>query len=308
MSGDGRTNVVMAGVTDATFNSPAAGVTVLAVPSASTFTYAQTAADATSGGGTCQTNFNGTFSVGAIVSPTVFTIFLPALPALPGRTGGGGTIAAQNNRYDDSSADAAIQWVGSPVLAPYVDIDQDLSWLGVGDSADCAAGPCDATMRGMVMNGSCSNYNTLKTLRRFWPSRGRYGPINIKVRATDLATRTLDSPSTAVTLVVPIFADVPISDWAWDQVERIRSVGITAGTSAFPASELPLKRFFSPDGAVTRTDQVVFILRSMGIVPTTVPATSPWQDVAYNANPASSYGYICKAFDLGITQGCIYDA
>jgi protein involved in ribonucleotide reduction len=316
------TGVVPVGATN--FNGTFA---VTSVPTSTTFTYAQTAANDTGGGGSCGRNLNGIFTITQVPSATTFRYAQTA----PNDTGGGGTCAAPQN-YLDNAADLAIGWpaAGSPVMAPYVDIDADLTPMeallgmppGGLNPANCGSNPTDPSMRGQVMAASCGDYNTLKTFARFWPSRGRYGPIALKVRATDFAGRTLDSGTTNVTVVVPIFTDVQTTDWAWDQVERIRNFKpapraepVTAGTGSFPADDFPLKRFFSPDGTVNRTNQVVFIIRALGIQTDPAnypgcPTTSPFMDVAVPADLAtadSGYRIICKAFELGITQGCFYN-
>jgi len=252
--------------------------------------------------GVTPTSFNGTFPTNGTVSATSFTY----LQAGSNESGSGGTVASTSPNYTDTIANRNVGWTGGPAPAPYVDIDADLTPIGIPDMTNCASGPCDATMRGIVLSQSCSNYNTLKLLSRFWPSRGRYGPIALAVRATDFAGKTLDTATTNVTIVCPIFQDVQMTDWAWDDVERIRDAGITVGTGAWPDTSFPLKRLYTPDGSVTRRDQVVFIIRAMGIDLTsyTPPGTSIWLDVTTGD---SAYKQICKAFDLGITQGCYYN-
>jgi hypothetical protein len=257
--------------------------------------------------GTANTNFNGFVTVTSVPDATHFTYN----QTLASDTGTGGSMNTPSN-YLDGTADRVVGWGGS-VLAPYVDIDQDLSVLGVPNPPDCAGltgGPTDTSMRGYAQYTKCSAYATLNALNRFWPSRGRYGPITLRARAEDQAGRFLYSADTPLTIVVPIFADVPITDWAWDQTERIRNFkpgpryqAVTGGTGAFPAAELPLQRFYTPDGSVTRRDQVVFIMRARGIISTGAPATA-WVDVAASD---SAYDDINKAFQLGITAGCAYN-
>jgi hypothetical protein len=173
-------------------------------------------------------------------------------------------------------------------------------------------------MRNLVIQGAeCESYTILTGLPRYWPSRGRYA-VNLKARATDGAAfaTTSAAPIPQPQLAVPIFEDVQASDWAWDNVERIRNhkpaprlVNVTKGTAAFPESALPLKRFYAPDTPVMRRDMAIFIMRARGIVTDPTYNTARFVDVGDSTNSywREVFCDVNALFDLGISIGCKYD-
>jgi hypothetical protein len=58
------------------------------------------------------------------------------------------------------------------------------------------------------------------------------------------------------TWVNSTFADVPISHWAWDWIERLYSAGVTSGCSATP-------RLYCPTNPVARDQMAIFLLRGI---------------------------------------------
>jgi hypothetical protein len=177
----------------------------------------------------------------------------------------------------------------------------------------------DLNPRNMVIMGAgCELYPVLTTLPRYWPSRGRYA-VNLKAKATDCATLATTSGATAVQLAEPIFEDVPVSFWAWDNIERIRAfkpaprgIAVTLGTAAFPDSALPLKRFYAPGTPVKRWQMALFIVRAMGLVTDGVYETQRFVDVwpGWNGSTDDDEYYFTAMnalFALGISVGCRVD-
>jgi len=165
----------------------------------------------------------------------------------------------------------------------------------------------------------CDGFVAIKAFPRYWPVRGRYD-INLQVRSVDCAGNGFNGGPNAVTLVVPVFSDVPVNDWAWNQVERIRgfkkaprNVPVTLGTAAFPDTELPLKRFYAPDTPVKRYQMALFIVRAMGLVTDKVNVTQRFVDVSVGSYGLSDpweenpFTAVNALFDAGISLGCRYD-
>jgi len=95
----------------------------------------------------------------------------------------------------------------------------------------------------------------------------------------------------------PIFADVPVSYWAWEYVERLYSAGITGGCSASPLN-------YCPDSVVTRAQMAVFLLKGIhgkNFTPPVVGASSNFADVATDYWAAA---WIKQLAAEGITGGC----
>jgi len=172
-------------------------------------------------------------------------------------------------------------------------------------------------MRNLVIQGTgCEMYTILTGLPRYWPSRGRY-VVNLKARATDGAAFSTTSGATTPQLLVPIFEDVGPTDWALDNVERIRNHkpaprldNVTKGTAAFPEDELPLKRFYAPDTPVRRRDMAIFIMRARGIVTDPTYNTARFVDVGDSTDEywREVFCDVNALFDLGISIGCKYDS
>ncbi len=94
---------------------------------------------------------------------------------------------------------------------------------------------------------------------------------------------------------VAIFADVPLSYWANNHIERLYSAGITGGCSTVPLNYCPTK-------PVTRAQMAIFLVRAMHGVGFTPPsATGVFADV-----PVGSFGadFIEQLATDGITSGC----
>ncbi len=92
----------------------------------------------------------------------------------------------------------------------------------------------------------------------------------------------------------PVFADVPSSHWAFDNVTAIYDANITAGCG---------NGFYCPDNTVTREQMAAFLVRTVwGEPPTNACAgVAPFSDV----DPAGwACGYIQRLAALGLTTGC----
>ncbi len=123
---------------------------------------------------------------------------------------------------------------------------------------------------------------------------------SICVRSTDSGTL-----STTKTLTVSVnnvidtatFADVPMTGFAWLQIETIYAAGITSGCTTSPLN-------YCPDSSVTRAQMAVFLLKGVhgsSYVPPAVNGNTGFTDVAtdYWAAP-----WIKQLAAEGITSGC----
>ncbi len=95
---------------------------------------------------------------------------------------------------------------------------------------------------------------------------------------------------------VATFADVPVSYWSWQYIERLYSAGITSGCSVSPLNYCPTNSF-------TRGQMAVFLLRGMhGSAYTPPPATgTKFADVSLGTFGAA---WIEELATEGITSGC----
>ncbi len=123
---------------------------------------------------------------------------------------------------------------------------------------------------------------------------------SICVRSTDSGTL-----STTKTLTISVnnvidtatFADVPMTGFAWLQIETIYAAGITSGCTTSPLN-------YCPDSSVTRAQMAVFLLKGVhgsSYVPPAVNGNTGFTDVAtdYWAAP-----WIKQLAAEGITSGC----
>jgi len=92
-----------------------------------------------------------------------------------------------------------------------------------------------------------------------------------------------------------VFADVPLSQWADNWIEKLYADGITSGCSLSPLG-------YCPDDYVTRAQMAIFLLRSEhGALYTPPAATGIFDDVSTTYWAAA---WIEQLFHEGITTGC----
>ncbi|HEX5838289.1 MAG TPA: putative glycoside hydrolase [Anaerolineales bacterium] len=94
-----------------------------------------------------------------------------------------------------------------------------------------------------------------------------------------------------------LFWDVPSSYWAWNQIERLYSAGITGGCNTSPLR-------YCPENSVTRAEMAVFLLRGrhgISYTPPSVGGGTGFGDVPANHWAAS---WIKQLAAEGITSGC----
>ncbi len=106
---------------------------------------------------------------------------------------------------------------------------------------------------------------------------------------------------TVYRLVLLTFTDVPLSYWAYDQIEALYRKGYVAGCSADP-------RMYCPERILIRSESAVFILRgsygSISTPPYPAPSAPTFADVA----PSYwGYGWIESLWTDGFTKGCATD-
>lgn len=92
-----------------------------------------------------------------------------------------------------------------------------------------------------------------------------------------------------------VFADVPLTYWAVDWVEKLYADGITGGCGISP-------QVYCPDDSVTRAQMAIFLLRSKyGPAYTPPPATGIFEDVPTTYWAAN---WIEQLYTEGVTGGC----
>jgi len=99
------------------------------------------------------------------------------------------------------------------------------------------------------------------------------------------------------TLPPPTFADVPVSYWAFDWIERLYAAGITGGCGTGPVR-------YCPDTTVTRDQMAVFLLRGIhgsSYNPPVVGGSTGFGDVSTTYWAAA---WIKQLATEGITGGC----
>lgn len=96
--------------------------------------------------------------------------------------------------------------------------------------------------------------------------------------------------------IQPIFQDVPVSYWAWEEVERLAVGGVTTGCSTGPLR-------YCPGTAVTRAQMAVFLLRAKYGANYTPPsvAVAPFDDIPLDY---WAVDWIAQLKNEGITSGC----
>ena len=92
----------------------------------------------------------------------------------------------------------------------------------------------------------------------------------------------------------PTFADVDTTDEAYAYVEAFYLAGLSSGCASSP-------RRFCPTEAASRAEMAVFLVKGMGLDPTTASPTPRFTDV-----PASHplFAYVQLAASSGVMQGC----
>ncbi|PKN93177.1 MAG: hypothetical protein CVU44_12170 [Chloroflexi bacterium HGW-Chloroflexi-6] len=100
----------------------------------------------------------------------------------------------------------------------------------------------------------------------------------------------------AYSIRTQIFADVPVTYWAWSWIERLYNNGITSGCGISPL-------IYCPENSVTRAQMAVFLLRSINGSGYTPPAATGtvFTDVP-TSHPYAAW--IEQLADDGITGGC----
>lgn len=90
-----------------------------------------------------------------------------------------------------------------------------------------------------------------------------------------------------------LFSDVPASDWGCGWIEKLYTLGVTAGCATSPLR-------YCPDNNVTRREMAVFLNRGAGQTPC-LTCGPTFSDV-----PATDWGYgwIERLYQRGITAGC----
>ncbi len=99
----------------------------------------------------------------------------------------------------------------------------------------------------------------------------------------------------SISTAIPIFADVPISYWANEYVERLASAGITGGCG---------NGIYCPSDSVTRAQMAVFLLKGIhgsSYTPPAVNSNAGFGDVAVDYWAAA---WIKQLAAEGITSGC----
>ncbi|PKN93178.1 MAG: hypothetical protein CVU44_12175 [Chloroflexi bacterium HGW-Chloroflexi-6] len=167
----------------------------------------------------------------------------------------------------------------------------------------------------IVINKTALPLTSPLTLTNFQPASTaqvyRYSANNLTaiVREADMAVATsgfsATFPANSITLMiipvkgtpgVAIFADVPLTYWAWDYIERLYNAGITGGCGANPL-------IYCPENTVTRAQMAIFLERGMNGSGFSPPSASGavFDDVAASHWAAA---WIEQLADDGITGGC----
>jgi len=129
----------------------------------------------------------------------------------------------------------------------------------------------------------------------------------IKNAALINATLTLPAPGAAGSLgfnkaivigTTATFADVPITYWAWDWIERLYDAGVTTGC----ITTSPMR--YCPENNVTRAEMAVFLLRAKHTMPYTPPPVGT--STGFTDVPTSYWAaaWIKQLAAEGITEGC----
>jgi hypothetical protein len=129
-----------------------------------------------------------------------------------------------------------------------------------------------------------------------WPTDYQDNGVNeIRVTAFGAGSDVIGPPlSRTVNVNNATFGDAPFGAFAWQHIERVARIGITAGCAAGPP------KLYCPLASVTRGQMAVFLVKAMGLSPVTSgPAT--FSDV-----PTSHqfWGFIERIYASGITAGC----
>jgi hypothetical protein len=110
-------------------------------------------------------------------------------------------------------------------------------------------------------------------------------------------TAALDTITSGIDFALrqTVFADVPVTHFAWRHIEAVYNAGVTSGCATAP-------RRYCPDSSVTRAQMAVFLLRAKeGPTYTPPPATGVFQDVPASDAFAS---WIEELARRQITGGC----
>jgi hypothetical protein len=126
----------------------------------------------------------------------------------------------------------------------------------------------------------CPESSVTRAQMAIFLERGMRGPAYIPPAATGL-----------------IFADVPLSYWAVNWIEKLFWDGITSGCGIFPL-------VYCPDNPVTRAQMAIFLLRAKhgaAYVPPPVGGTTGFADVPIDLWAAA---WIKQLAAESITSGC----
>ena len=138
---------------------------------------------------------------------------------------------------------------------------------------------------------------------RFSPSAA--GPFNGALQITHNATNQTSPttvPLSGTGIVLNVFADVPPSHWAYNQILAIYDAGITVGCAEDDPGTPENERRYCPEDDVTREQMAALIIRSVeGEPPLTYCDTGvPFPDVTPDM---FSCKYIKRLYELKITAG-----
>ncbi|MBI3404038.1 MAG: hypothetical protein HY046_01095 [Acidobacteria bacterium] len=201
--------VTIAGVNDPSFNGAFA---IATVPSTTTFTISQTAADSTSGGGTASVaviTFNGTFAINTVPSTTTFTY----TQAGPNVTTGSGTVtsaAVQIKAVSVSDANATA--TASVVLDSGISLAlaPAVVTLAPGDIVQFVAtnsGPTTTNLNWLVNDvaGGNTTFGTISATGLYMAPATVPVPasVTVKAQATADNSKTITAVVTVTALVTP---------------------------------------------------------------------------------------------------------
>jgi hypothetical protein len=178
-------------------------------------------------------------------------------------------------------------------------------WTNFKLKTDFNFGFCSGTLEvtvfgpGTVTNGSFgrtfTDYAFSGQFATTYTASGTYSFTNFYLSSCN-AYLTQSGTWTASFIPSTTFADVPLSHWAHDWIERLYNAGITGGCATNPLQ-------YCPNNSVTRDQMAVFLLRGIhGAGYTPPPATGAvFGDVPANYWAAS---WIEQLAAEGITGGC----
>lgn len=178
-----------------------------------------------------------------------------------------------------------------------VTFSEDVVGVGSGDFKLTSTGSLNGTYIGSVSGSGVYYTVTASTGSGVGSLRL---DIDTTATITDFVLNPLSSlPYTngqAYSVRTQTFADVPISHWAWQYIERLYAAGITGGCALVPLQ-------YCPTNTVTRDQMAVFLLKAKyGKFYAPPPATG----TMFNDVPANYWAanWIEQLAREGITSGC----